>query len=87
MTMQNPTIYHNKLLDIQQALTLVDTDRLLIVTICHEMVFLWVPEILDHLVLLMDENRQLQVDNNSLNLQNDSLLKQNIELSQRLNHL
>jgi hypothetical protein len=83
--MNNSSKYHNKLLDIQRALNLLDTDRLLIVTICNEMAFHWVPEILDHLLLIIEENRQLLVDNNALNLQNDALLKQNIGLSQRLN--
>jgi hypothetical protein len=76
--------YKNKLVGIQHALTLVDTDKELIVTICKEMAFQWVPIILDDLILLKEENGQLQEENTKLNLQNDSLLQQNIVLSQRL---
>jgi hypothetical protein len=71
-------------LDIQHALTIVDTDILLIVTICKKMAFQWVQLILDDLDLLIAENRQLREDNTQLNLQNDSLLQQNIRLNQRL---
>ena len=85
VTVNNSSKYHNKLLGIQQALTLIDMDRLLIVTICKEMAFQWVPEILDHLVLLTEEKQQLEEVNHQLNLQNDSLLKQNILITQRLN--
>jgi hypothetical protein len=76
--------YQNKLLNIQYALTLVDTDKELIVTICKEMAFQWVPVILNDLILLEEENRELQEETIKLNLQNDSLLQQNILLSQRL---
>jgi hypothetical protein len=80
----NPAKYKNKLLDIQNALTLVDTDNALIVTICKEMAFQWVPLILNDLMHLMEENRQLHAETTKLNLQNDSLLQQNIGLAQRL---
>lgn len=86
MTERNPSKYDNKLLGIQQALTLIDMDRLLIVTICNEMAFHWVPEILDHLVRLTEEKQLLEAENDQLNLQNDSFLKQNILLVQRLKH-
>jgi hypothetical protein len=76
--------YKNKLLNIQHALTLVDTDKELIVTICKEMALLWVPIILNDLFLLEEENRQLQEEITQLNLQNDSLLQQNIILFQRM---
>jgi hypothetical protein len=75
-----------KLLDIQRALTLVDTDAALIVTISKEMAFQWVPSILIDLNLLTEENSLLKADNLQLNLQNDALLQQNLVLSQRLNH-
>jgi hypothetical protein len=76
--------YQNKLLNIQYALALADTDKELIVTICKEMAFHWVPTILNDLLLLVEENRQLQDETTRLNIQNDSLLQQNILLSQRL---
>jgi hypothetical protein len=82
----NLTKYNNKLLDIQHALTLIDTDRKLIVTICKEMAFQWIPVILDDLAQLKEENTQLHSDNLNLNLQNDSLLQQNITISQRLHN-
>jgi hypothetical protein len=85
LTARNPTKYDTKLSGIQEALTLIDMDRLLIVTICNEMAFQWVPEILDHLVQLTEENQLIETENNQLNLQNDALLKQNILLTQRLN--
>ncbi|QGQ97998.1 hypothetical protein EHS13_25450 [Paenibacillus psychroresistens] len=78
--------HKNKLVAIRHALTLVDTDRELIVTICKEMAFKWIPIILDDVAHLYEENAQLQVDNLNLNLQNDSLLQQNVALSQRLHH-
>jgi hypothetical protein len=84
LDINNSTHYKNKLLDIQHALTLVDTDMLLIVTICKEMAFQWVHLILEDLDLLIAENKQLQEDNTQLNLQNDLLLQQNIRLNQRL---
>jgi hypothetical protein len=84
MDMSNLFNYKNKLLDIQHALNLIDTDKELIVTICKEMTFQWIPAILNDLVLLIENNRQLQEENTMLNLQNDSLLKQNILLSQQL---
>jgi hypothetical protein len=84
MDINNLFHYKNKLLDIQFALNLIDTDKELIVTICKEMTFQWVPAILNDLVLLIEKDRQLQEENTLLNLQNDSLLQQNILLSQRL---
>jgi hypothetical protein len=84
--MSNQAKYKHKLLDIQHALTLVDTDRELIVTICKEIAFQWIPVILDDLAHLNEENTQLHLDNSNLNLQNDSLLQQNIALSQRLHN-
>jgi hypothetical protein len=78
--------YQFKLLDIQRALTLIDTDVALIVTISKEMAFEWVPSILMDLNMIIEENSLLKADNLELNQQNDSLLQQNLVLSQRLNH-
>jgi hypothetical protein len=77
--------YKLKLLDIQHAITLLDTDIVLLVTITKEIVFQMLPEILADFDLHIVEIEQLQADNIRLNLQNDSLLHQNIFLSQQLN--
>jgi hypothetical protein len=77
--------YKLKLLDIQRALTLIDTDIVLLVTINKEIAFQMLPEILADFDLHTEELEQLQAVNIQLNLQNDSLLQQNIFLSQQLN--
>jgi hypothetical protein len=77
--------YKLKLLDIQRALTLIDTDIVWLVTINKEMAFHLLPEILADFDLRTEEIEQLQADNIQLNLQNDSLLYQNIFLTQQLN--
>jgi hypothetical protein len=82
----NPTKYAGKLQDIQSALTLVKTDVPLIISICNEMAFQWVPAILADLILLFESNYALQIENDQMHLQNDALLKQNVLLSQRLNN-
>jgi hypothetical protein len=78
--------YQIKLLDIQRALTLIDKDAALNVTISKEMAFQWVPSILIDLNMITEENIQLKTDNLQLNQQNDSLLLQNLILSKRLKH-
>jgi hypothetical protein len=78
--------YAAKLQDIQSALTLVETDGSLIISVCNEMAFQWVPAILTDLTLLSESNDALQIENDQLHLQNDALLKQNVFLSQRLNN-
>jgi hypothetical protein len=58
----------------------------LIVTICKEMAFQWVPSILLDLTVISDENTQLKAANLLLNQQNDLLIQQNLVLSERLKH-
>jgi hypothetical protein len=82
----NFTKYDGKLQDIQSALTLVVTDVPLIISICNEMAFHWVPSILADLTLLNESNHALQIENDQMHLQNDALLKQNVFLSQQLNN-
>jgi hypothetical protein len=82
----NVTKYDGKLQDIQSALTLVETDVPLIISICNEMAFQWVPAILADLTLLTESNQALQIENDQMHRQNDALLKQNVFLSQQLSH-